>query len=279
LNTVQRIVVIVGMIIFVLAMLTTPRYIISNGNRIKYQPKWDKSSIMPIIDLQTALIRGITIIVVTIALYFVSGYKSKNDKIILSKDNESEIWELGKKHETIESQYRLSKETMHLLTKKDQTKLKSLWKDHVEHTYGHALSNIKERNKKIYNYFQTITKDKPTIGKYGLSVSFYFEGGEWKIALGLNNLGKRRVIELIKNGELKEEILTLYKLAHLPFAEYLTMNLDEVGNYDIIDTVIIHLSEVFDPLKKINYSLLWDQNSYCGDVYRVEEYIKRIYGE
>lgn len=123
-------------------------------------------------------------------------------------------------------------------------------------------NNRKERQQKIKvikEYFQKHIGGESKSCDIGLDVRFSFEKSGCGLYFSLDNLGKDKVMRLIGEGKLYEEIMLLYELAHLPYARFHTMNMI-VGNqyFDIIDRVIIFLGEAFHPLQEEKYKKLRD---------------------
>jgi len=95
----------------------------------------------------------------------------------------------------------------------------------------------------------------------GLHIRFRIDKTECCLEIGLPHVGKKEIIRLIGEGKLYGEILTLYTLAHLPYATYYQMNVDPYG-FDIIDLVTIHLHDAFHPLHKAAYKHVIDKHIY-----------------
>jgi hypothetical protein len=87
-----------------------------------------------------------------------------------------------------------------------------------------------------------------------LNVHFKIDESKCIVSISLDHLGKEEVIKRISEGGLVEEIHMLYVLAHLPYAEFYTMNINGY-DFDIIDRVRINLHLAFHPLHDENYPL------------------------
>ena len=70
-NRYQRIILIIGAIVFVIALLSTPRVFTWRGTLMKYSIVSDKdSSYAPLIPTQNATVRGIAVFGATAMLWF-----------------------------------------------------------------------------------------------------------------------------------------------------------------------------------------------------------------
>jgi hypothetical protein len=105
----------------------------------------------------------------------------------------------------------------------------------------------------------------------GLTFGFHFHQNKCYIEISLAHLTKEKIIELLKKGKLNHELLTLFELAHLPFAEYCTMNIDGLG-FDIIDYVKIRLDLALNPKDDKQYGKHWkfmlSRDQILGVLYR-----------
>jgi hypothetical protein len=90
----------------------------------------------------------------------------------------------------------------------------------------------------------------------GLTFSFHFHQNKCYIEISLAHLTKEKIVKLLKKGKLNDELLTLFELAHLPFAEYSLMNIDGLG-FDIIDYVKIRLDLALNPKDYKQYGKHW----------------------
>jgi hypothetical protein len=103
----------------------------------------------------------------------------------------------------------------------------------------------------LENFRTLLDKGAPCLCKRGLSIRLRITEEERQIAFSLDHFRKEDVIELIKNGELYEELLTLYQLALLPGTESFTLNVDWPGqSFDVIDRVYLYLEEAFHPCRQ-----------------------------
>ena len=90
----------------------------------------------------------------------------------------------------------------------------------------------------------------------GLTFGFHFHHNKCHIEISLTHLTKEEIVKLLKKGKLHDELLTLFELAHLPFAEYCTMNIDGLS-FDIIDYVKIRLDLALNPKDNKQYGKHW----------------------
>jgi len=91
----------------------------------------------------------------------------------------------------------------------------------------------------------------------GLTFGFQSQQDKCYIEISLTHLTKDEIVELLKQGQLHDELLTLNELAHLPFVEYGLMNIDGL-DFDIVDYVRIRLDLVIDPKNHRQYLENWD---------------------
>jgi hypothetical protein len=107
----------------------------------------------------------------------------------------------------------------------------------------------------------TFWRNRNFIAQYkcctGLTFGFHSHQNNCYIEISLAHLTKEEIIELIKKGQLQDELLTLYELAHLPFAEYGLMNIDGL-DFDIIDYVKIRLDIAINPKDHSQYGHHWE---------------------
>jgi hypothetical protein len=105
----------------------------------------------------------------------------------------------------------------------------------------------------------------------GFTFGFRFDQKKCYFEISLAHLTKDEIIELLKKGKLHHELLTLFELAHLPFAEYCTMNIDGL-DFDIIDYVKIRLDLALNPKDDKQYSKHWkfilSRDQILGVLYR-----------
>jgi hypothetical protein len=91
----------------------------------------------------------------------------------------------------------------------------------------------------------------------GLTFGFHSHQNKCYIEISLAHLTKEEIVKLLKKGKLHDELLTLYELAHLPFAEYGLMNIDGL-DFDIIDYVKIRLDIAINPKDHRQYGENWE---------------------
>jgi len=107
----------------------------------------------------------------------------------------------------------------------------------------------------------TFWRNRNFTGQYkccaGFTFDFHSHQNNFYIAISLSHLTKEEIIKLLKNGKLHDELLTLFELAHLPFAEYGLMNIDGL-NFDIIDYVRIRLDLAINPKDHHQYGENWE---------------------
>ncbi|NOR13411.1 MAG: hypothetical protein GQ545_09175, partial [Candidatus Aminicenantes bacterium] len=90
----------------------------------------------------------------------------------------------------------------------------------------------------------------------GLTFGFHSHQNKCYIEISLAHLTKEKIVKLLKKGKLNDELLTLFELAHLPFAEYCLMNIDGLG-FDIIDYVKLRLDLALNPKDYKQYGKHW----------------------
>ncbi len=90
----------------------------------------------------------------------------------------------------------------------------------------------------------------------GLTFGFHSHQNKCYIEISLAHLTKDDIIDFLKKGKLNDELLTLFELAHLPFAQYSLMNIDGLG-FDIIDYVKIRLDLALNPKDYKQYGKHW----------------------
>lgn len=93
--------------------------------------------------------------------------------------------------------------------------------------------------------------------RMGLTFRFYSHQNNCYIETSLAHLTKDEIVNLLEKGKLHDELLTLYELAHLPFAEYGLMNIEGL-DFDIIDYVKIRLDIAFNPKDHSQYGESWE---------------------
>ncbi len=107
----------------------------------------------------------------------------------------------------------------------------------------------------------TFWRNRNFIAQYkcsmGLTFGFHSVQNKCYIEICLAHLTKEEIIKLLKKGQLHDELLTLYELAHLPFAEYGLMNIDGL-DFDIIDYVKIRLDIAINPKDLHQYVENWE---------------------
>lgn len=91
----------------------------------------------------------------------------------------------------------------------------------------------------------------------GLTFGFHSHQNKCYIEISLAHLTKEEIVNFLEKGKLHDELLTLYELAHLPFAEYGLMNIDGL-DFDIIDYVKIRLDLAFNPKDHSQYVENWE---------------------
>jgi len=91
----------------------------------------------------------------------------------------------------------------------------------------------------------------------GLTFGFHSHQNKCYIEISLVHLSKDEIITLLKKGKLHDELLTLYELAHLPFAENSLMNIDGL-DFDIVDYVKIRLDLAINPKGHHQYLENWE---------------------
>jgi hypothetical protein len=107
----------------------------------------------------------------------------------------------------------------------------------------------------------TFWRNRNFIAQYnccmGLTFGFQSNQNKCYIEISLAHLTKEEIVILLKKGKLHDELLTLYELAHLPFAEYGLMNI--VGlDFDVIDYVKIRLDIAMNPKDHRQYGENWE---------------------
>ncbi len=107
----------------------------------------------------------------------------------------------------------------------------------------------------------TFWKNRNFIAQYkcrtGLTFGFHFHQNNCYIEISLAHLTKEEIVNLLQKGKLNDELLTLYELAHLPYAEYGLMNIDGL-DFDIIDYVKIRLDMAINPKDHSQYGENWE---------------------
>lgn len=99
-----------------------------------------------------------------------------------------------------------------------------------------------------------------------LNVDIHFRNNsQYYISFNLDHLEKEKIEKLISEGKLRNEVLFLYDLAHLPYAEVWLMgvNIDEHTKFKIIDCVLLSIEGTY-------------AHPYLGDDSRIEEGIAWI---
>ena len=91
----------------------------------------------------------------------------------------------------------------------------------------------------------------------GFTFDFHSHQNNCYIEISLSHLTKEEIIKLLKKGKLHDELLTLYELAHLPFAEYGLMNINGL-DFDIIDYVRLRLDMAINPNDHRQYGENWE---------------------
>jgi hypothetical protein len=139
-----------------------------------------------------------------------------------------------------------------------------------------------EKIEKVKYFFEALSKKKLGICKVGMNVRFNIDESNCHLFIDLDNLEKDKIINLIAEGKLREEITILYNLAHLPYAECHSLNVGLPGidlitngklhfdNFDIIDRVSIDLNKAFHPLSKDVAKKIIFIHPYLGDVPAIE---------
>jgi hypothetical protein len=85
--------------------------------------------------------------------------------------------------------------------------------------------------------------------RQGLTLVMGGKGDHPYLAVSLDHLTKIQIQDLLKAGKLTDELLFLYELAHLPFADAYQMHLHDPNVY-IIDRVAISLAGFFNVYDK-----------------------------
>jgi hypothetical protein len=214
-NILQRIVIIVGVIVFIVAIITTPKYIVtSDGYHIKYSPGVGNNKLLPLIDLQAAIIRGTTIVIVSIGIILVCGYKrkSKGDTIVNDKKNQVS---------------KSDNKSQEMLTELTDSAL-AFYKE--AYNYYNSQSRIVRRSSKSpYLQIEYIYDKESCCLYFGLTAE-------------ISNV--EDLYKLLKVSNIYDDIILLYELAHLPFVRYGARTIEHI---DIIDFVQIYLPLGFHP--------------------------------
>lgn len=82
--------------------------------------------------------------------------------------------------------------------------------------------------------------------RFGLKIDFIVEDGHHLIRVSLDHLSKKEIVNLVNAGKLVDELLLLYTLGHLPFANEYLMNLGDQEDTDFVDSVTIDLDKCFN---------------------------------
>ena len=80
----------------------------------------------------------------------------------------------------------------------------------------------------------------------GLAIWLTKHDGHNYLDISLGHLSKERITELFYNGELIDEMLLLYELGHLPFADAYIMKLSDSPSTHIVDRVRLHFDKAFN---------------------------------
>lgn len=115
-----------------------------------------------------------------------------------------------------------------------------------------GLEDAQQSIKELMTYFQDMVSTASPTLEFGLSIGFHISSSECCLHLNLDHLDKQKILRLISDGKLYDEIMILYQLAHLPYADFNSMNVDPYG-FKIIDRVQIHLHIAFNPLHEHKY--------------------------
>lgn len=102
----------------------------------------------------------------------------------------------------------------------------------------------------VSRFFKKLIGAKSGTCRLGLNVGFYTGEGTPYISFNLDHLGKEKVIDLLEEGKLYEEVMLLYRIAHLPYALWCYSMDISIGknSFCIIDRASILLGEAFHPL-------------------------------
>ncbi len=116
--------------------------------------------------------------------------------------------------------------------------------------------------------------------RHGFTFDFHSNTNECSIEISLAHLTKPEIIDLLSKGKLNDELLVLYELAHLPFAEHTLMRVGGL-ECDIVDYVKIRLDKAFSPLDKNQYLKHWrpmylKSQSWADISFSTEEYAEKL---
>ncbi len=93
--------------------------------------------------------------------------------------------------------------------------------------------------------------------RYGFKIRLTMRGEHPGINISLDHLDKPTILRLIDSGELADELLLIYELSHLPFAEATTLRL-ESPKIRVFDSVFIKFSELFNVLDRGQWDKHYD---------------------
>ena len=90
-------------------------------------------------------------------------------------------------------------------------------------------------------------KDQKYSCRYGFEIKLRSSGGRPPIEISLDHLDRQNIADLMRSGDLADEPLFLYELAHLPFVKPYRVHIASEGlDTYIVDRLYIELDEYFN---------------------------------
>ena len=118
--------------------------------------------------------------------------------------------------------------------------------------------------------------------RYGFEIRLNLDGDRPAIGISLDHLEKQKIIGLTKSGELTNELLFLYELAHLPFSLAYRMHLLDKGiDVYIVDRVLIEFGKAFniydkDEWAKHDSQAFWKANDLDQMYWETEPFYSKL---
>ena len=156
-------------------------------------------------------------------------------------------------------------------------KIPEKYKKNVDKFWNIVFDNIYENVSTFFRNAKMANKDlDPLDFNYGLHIRPVIGESECSIGIDLDHINDDKIVELINNGKLSNEIMTLYILAHLPFVQVCTKTIRIDDEYfNMVDRVIIYLNNTFHPLDRTKYNehTVREKSPFCETYDSVERFM------
>lgn len=116
------------------------------------------------------------------------------------------------------------------------------------------LNGIHHAENKMIRLFNEEPLSRQYMCRQGLSIRIAKVDDYYYLDMSLDHLSKERITDLFYRGEIIDEMLLLYELGHLPFADTYVMKMTDAFNTHIVDRVRIHLDKAFNVFDRAEWA-------------------------